>query len=457
MKLPQSLILFLSITQIVATIDNAIYYNNEDDDGVLERIMYGSRAPFNKYPWFAEGIGCGAALIAPEFIITAEHCNIDRFRRVKISAVCTGQLNEDRGYDNCGAPFEERYRKRVFELNEQNGLHIDLRLIQLDKRAQATPVGIDDGSLVKKYAAGKGNLWTPGFGQSQHGYSTDYLMEVSGKYVPLGECHKRTKDQDDIDDITNGMICVQNDDTRKQACYGDSGGPLYDWSANKIIGVVSTGNSSCEGYPVIYTSIGKHYDWVKNTICTHHSDPKPSMCYDSSAIVPAPVPSPVAAPTTINDKAPSTPISSAPQYFQIKSEFNNGYEWCLSSAPGNDIVGVEVCNLNDSRQLWRTTRKGQLKSKFNPSKCMINRQAMNILKLEDCRDVVEFVFVYDTFFKSLLWVKNMSDFGQFGLRALTIMKTNPQPGNGSSKRVYVKLRKGKPRQSWNLVYLDNGI
>ena len=87
-------------------------------------------------------------------------------------------------------------------------------------------------------------------------------MEVSGKYVPLGECHKRTKDQDDISDITNGMICVQNDDTRKQACYGDSGGPLYDWSANKIVGVVSTGNSSCEGYPVIYTSIGKHVSGI---------------------------------------------------------------------------------------------------------------------------------------------------------------------------------------------------
>ena len=154
MKLPQALILFLSITPIVAANENAIYYNNEDDDPVLERIMYGSRAPFNKYPWFVEGIGCGAALIAPEFIITAEHCNIDRFRRVQIGAVCTGRLNEDRGYDNCGAPVEERYRKRVFELNEKNGLHTDLRLIQLDKRAQATPVGIDNGSLVKKYAAG---------------------------------------------------------------------------------------------------------------------------------------------------------------------------------------------------------------------------------------------------------------------------------------------------------------
>ena len=87
-------------------------------------------------------------------------------------------------------------------------------------------------------------------------------MEVSGKYVPLGECHKRTKDQDDIDDIIDGMICVQNDNTRKQACYGDSGGPLYDWSAKKIIGVVSTGNSDCEGYPVIYTSIGKHVSGI---------------------------------------------------------------------------------------------------------------------------------------------------------------------------------------------------
>ena len=76
MKLPQALILFLSITPIVAANENAIYYNNEDDDGVLERIMFGNRAPLDKYPWFAKGSGCGAALITPEFIITAEHCNI---------------------------------------------------------------------------------------------------------------------------------------------------------------------------------------------------------------------------------------------------------------------------------------------------------------------------------------------------------------------------------------------
>lgn len=83
-------------------------------------------------------------------------------------------------------------------------------------------------------------------------------MQVSGKFVPPRECHKRTKDQDDIAAIADGMICVQNDNARKQACFGDSGGPLYDWSANKIIGVVSTGNRSCRGYPVIYTSLGDH-------------------------------------------------------------------------------------------------------------------------------------------------------------------------------------------------------
>ena len=124
-------------------------------NGVSERIMFGSRAPFDKYPWFAEGIGCGAALIAPEFLVTASHCNVDRFRRVKIGAVCTGRVNEDRRSDNCGAPVEERYRKRVFKMTEKNGLHTDLMLIQLDQRAQVTPVGIDDGSLVNAYSAGK--------------------------------------------------------------------------------------------------------------------------------------------------------------------------------------------------------------------------------------------------------------------------------------------------------------
>jgi hypothetical protein len=31
------------------------------------------------YPWFAKGIGCGAALVTPDLVITTEHCNSDRF------------------------------------------------------------------------------------------------------------------------------------------------------------------------------------------------------------------------------------------------------------------------------------------------------------------------------------------------------------------------------------------
>lgn len=107
---------------------------------------------------------------------------------------------------------------------------------------------------------GRGDLWTAGFGDiaiSPKKIRTDYLMHLEKKYITFADCQKIFQDEDWIT-IKESMICVQNDDPTKQACFGDSGGPLYDSINKKIVGVVSTGNDSCSGLPVIYTRLASH-------------------------------------------------------------------------------------------------------------------------------------------------------------------------------------------------------
>lgn len=104
-------------------------------------------------------------------------------------------------------------------------------------------------------------MWTVGFGQTDASSSSDFLMHVESTYVSLADCKKAFEGEDWID-IESSMICAQNDDVSKQACFGDSGGPLYDSVNEKVIGVVSTGNDSCYGLPVVYTRLASYVSTV---------------------------------------------------------------------------------------------------------------------------------------------------------------------------------------------------
>lgn len=70
------------------------------------------------------------------------------------------------------------------------------------------------------------------------------------------------------------------------------GGPLYDSDNNLLVGAVSWGyECAMNGYPGVYSRVSSQATWIKNTVCTDHSHPKPNFCSGFSL---PPTPSPVA-------------------------------------------------------------------------------------------------------------------------------------------------------------------
>jgi hypothetical protein len=145
------------------------------------------------------------------------------------------------------------------------------------------------------------------------------------------------------------------------------------------------------------------------------------------------------------------------KYFQIKSQYDDpqGDLWCLSSSATTNIVEVDICDITNSRQLWRTNKAGQLRAMNDVGMCM-EFFRKKTLRMTACPNDVRYIFVFDMLFGSLLWIKNKADFSKWGIRSITI--TNfPNRNDPSSQSVFVRKRKDKPLQKWDVVYQENGI
>ena len=89
---------------------------------------------------------------------------------------------------------------------------------------------------------------------------SDILQEVDLDIIPLEKCQKiySTIKQD----IIRSQICTWS--SKKDACSGDSGGPLFAFSGDRAVlyGVVSFGVTCADEYPGVYTAVSYYLNWI---------------------------------------------------------------------------------------------------------------------------------------------------------------------------------------------------
>jgi secreted trypsin-like serine protease len=175
------------------------------------------------------------------------------------------------------------------------------------------------------------DVWTENSDPSTREDADDVLQEVEIQAIPDDVCNG--------DDMFRGfikedvMLCAGVVEGGKDACSGDSGGPLFRKSSDGSVvqvGIVSFGAGCARAYrPGIYTRVSAFSEWIQEQVCELSSNP-PSSCFDPSpapsgvsgersAVVESSIPSaaPITSfslvtPTQFPDFAPSDGLSDIP-------------------------------------------------------------------------------------------------------------------------------------------------
>jgi secreted trypsin-like serine protease len=234
----------------------------------VAKISGGTAADIANYPWqvylVAANYSCGGSIIAGNWIITAAHCTEDESGNL-ISAskmyVVVGANNPRTG------DGKTYYVSKVIRHENYNSqtLENDIALLQLSSTisyTNATPI-----RLISKIDSAAGATdpgvmsWVTGYGLIKANPAT-YPVVLQKVQLPIVS---NTEAATVWDDIAKTDLMAGYRSGNKDACNGDSGGPLIvpvD-DGYKLAGLVSWGSSNCDTYGA-YTRVSIFEKWISS-------------------------------------------------------------------------------------------------------------------------------------------------------------------------------------------------
>ncbi|GFR09314.1 ovochymase-2 [Trichonephila clavata] len=241
----------------------------EENIQEVERIMGGRTVdPPNRYPWVValvkkknkvDDYFCGGALISRLYVLTASHC-IERENASNIR-VALGAHDSDNGPEPVAVSkfiMHPKYYRRTYlndialvKLQEPATLSETVRVICLPTSPVFTSP--NDTAVVAGW----------GWNRYQQGKSYKQLQELELPILSPPTCVSKYGGVIQETNLCAGGL------KDKDACSGDSGGPLFGkygglWYS---VGVVSWGmNCGLEGYPGVYTRVSEYLDWIADEI-----------------------------------------------------------------------------------------------------------------------------------------------------------------------------------------------
>ncbi|KAM9194677.1 coagulation factor XI isoform 2-T2 [Dugong dugon] len=235
---------------------------------ILPRIVGGTASVHGEWPWQvtlhvtspSQRHLCGGTIVGNQWILTAAHC-FDEVDSPKILRVYSGILNQSEiTEDTTFFGVQEIMIHDQYEMAESG---YDIALLKLETAMNYTdsqrPICLpskSDRNMVYT------DCWVTGWGYRKlRDKIQNTLQKAKVPLITNEECqtsYRRHK-------ITNKMICAGYKEGGRDACKGDSGGPLSCKHEEvwHLVGVTSWGEGCAQrGRPGVYTRVFEYVDWI---------------------------------------------------------------------------------------------------------------------------------------------------------------------------------------------------
>lgn len=254
-----------------------------------KRIVGGKSVTKGTWPWqaalYREGqFQCGGVLVSDSWLLSAGHC----FYHTRTSH-WKARLGLLRRGSEIPTPYEETRGIAHISVHPDyvdKGFINDIALLKLDSPASFSdhirPICLPSAS--DHISAWEGNSCTViGWGKlMEEGHAfPDTLQEVQLPVISSEECRRRTLFLP-IYQITDNMFCAGYEKGGRDACLGDSGGPMMCQKSDGhwiLMGITSNGDGCARaGRPGVYTKVTNYLNWIRSVLASKDLEEVKTNC-----------------------------------------------------------------------------------------------------------------------------------------------------------------------------------